>query len=375
MLKKILEIIFNLIAYSFTGIDAVDEFMYYSSTALIYLAAVVLILFVFLNQKIRVHKRPEDRFIFRACVLTLMLLVVENMQTYAWRLLEGNLFLVFICVAPAAEDFLYMMTILQWLMFVDYSLYRSEEHIRRRYKHAVIPIVIYTGVIVAQSVWINGPFPISDALIRLLDVSQIILLVIEGCYIASAIYLVIRHDKETREPKFFFFFFFIIPCVLGTLIRDYDAAMMTLGILLTYIAVVKRDRYLDHDTQFFNRAFLDFLSGYRDRKKYSGGNGILIRAQGHKEDMAELLRELKPAGSNVFYLGEDRFLLLSEAIRGSAAAMAVMTITEAAETSKDPYTPEIVSIRRSGSESADAFAERLMKESMASGAFPGGAAI
>jgi len=40
--------------------------------------------------------------------------------------------------------------------------------------------------------------------------------------------------------------------------------------------VIRRDTYLDHDTGFYNRSFLDFLSTYRDRKKYEGGNGILI---------------------------------------------------------------------------------------------------
>ena len=43
---------------------------------------------------------------------------------------------------PTLAEFLYMLAILQWMVFVDYSLYRSEDHIKRRYKHAVLPILV-----------------------------------------------------------------------------------------------------------------------------------------------------------------------------------------------------------------------------------------
>ena len=57
----------------------------------------------------------------------------------------------------------------------------------------------------------------------------------------------------------------------------------------------------------------------------------------------------------------DRFLLLSESLRGSAVNMAVNTITDAAEKEKEPYTPGIKTIERGSKESAEAFAERLLK--------------
>ena len=87
----------------------------------------------------------------------------------------------------------------------------------------------------------------------------------------------------------------------------------------------------------------------------------MIDAKGHGQDMATLLEELKPFDSSIFALGEDRFLLLSESLRGSAVNMAVNTITDAAEKEKEPYTPGIKTIERGSKESAEAFAERLLR--------------
>ncbi len=44
------------------------------------------------------------------------------------------------------ESAVYMFTILQWLVFIDYSLYRSMDHVRRRYRYAAIPIFIVAGL-------------------------------------------------------------------------------------------------------------------------------------------------------------------------------------------------------------------------------------
>ncbi len=40
--------------------------------------------------------------------------------------------------------------------------------------------------------------------------------------------------------------------------------------------------------------------------------------------------------------------------------MVSMTVTEAAESSADPYTPDIITAKRDENESAAAFAERLI---------------
>ncbi len=359
MFRRLGEILLDLITYSDTGNEAVDNFIFYSSTALLVVSVIALLLLIFLNPNLRQRKRPEDRFLFGECIMMLIYISAELIYRFS-NDFSGIWVNVVYYVIPSLNEFLFMMMILQWTVFVDYCLYRSMDHVRRRYKHAAIPIFAVTGLDIVQSIIIYANGIDTEALLIPLYIMQFIKVAVELGYIIIAIRLVEVHAKETREPRFIRLSAFIIPFILGGLFRFHGAVFMTLGIILTYAAVIRRDRYLDHDTGFYSREFMDYLSRYRDRKEYAGGNGILINAAGHGQDMSKLLSEVKPAGSSVFALGDDRFLLLSESLRNSAATMAVATITDAAQTSDDPYTPEIITVRRGRDESAGDFAARLL---------------
>ncbi len=358
-LKEFGTILFSIISFGWTENERVNVFIYYTSTPLLFVGAGTIILLLILNKRIRKRKRPEDRFMFWECILVLILLGTEIFQAFD-GLLPVSAVYFFAGLASAVREFCYLLTILQWMVFVDYSLYRSPDHIRRRYKYAIFPILALMVMEVIQDIAIFGPYEFTPAAFVFMYVLQFIKLAVELGYIIRAVLLVVRHRKETREPRFLSLGAFIIPFVLGLEFRIYDASLIAFGVLLTCIAAGRRDRYLDYDTGFYNKEFLGFLSRYRDRKKYDGGNGILIRAEGRKEDMAKILKELRPEGSNVFFLGDDQFLILSESLRGSAVKMAVMTFTEAAESYEPPFTPVIRSASRKNGESAEAFADRLL---------------
>lgn len=358
-LKEIGKLIFSIVSFGWTEYQAVNEFFYYTSTALVLVFAVVFLLLIFLNPRIRQRKRPEDRFMFWECVLVLILLGAEIFMAFAEESF-GPAARFCAAFSSSLREFSYLLAILQWMVFVDYSIYRSPDHIRRRYKYAVLPIMVLMVMEVIQDIGIFGPFDLTMATFVLMYVLQFAKLAVELGYILRAVQLVVRDRKETKAPRFLSLGVFIIPFIIGVVLRIYDAPMMALGVLLTCVVAGRRDRYLDYETGFYNRQFLVFLSRYRDRKKYDGGNGILITAEGHKEDMAGILKELRPVGSSVFYLGDDQFLLVSESLRGSAVKMAIMTFREAAEACDPPFTPVIRSASRKNGESAEAFADRLL---------------
>ena len=370
ILQKAGEAILNMISFSYTGIDELDWFIYYSSIVLQFISAAAVVILLIKNPRLRQRKRPEDRFMFWECILVLILLGIEifmGFDTY----LPFEMMLVTMSVMPLFTEFIFMLIIMQWMVFVDYSLYRSPDHIRRRYRFAILPIIIVMGIDAAQLIATQFMPEITDALIAFVTFVQYAQVIVELCYILTAVRLVIVYGKECREPRFLRLSAFIVPFILANLVRPYDASLMALGILLTYLAVLRRDRFLDHDTQFYNRAFLEYTGKYRDKKQYTGGNGILVDARGHGEDMAGILRELKPQDSNVYVLEKDHYLLLSESLRGSAVQCAVMNISEAAKTSDPPYSPKIITIKRGKEESADAFATRLLESDAAEAASKG----
>ncbi len=374
--KKFIDVLGALITYSEIGDEKLDRFFYdYVAAVLSWAALIGLLVFVLVNPNIRKRKRSEDRIIFSVCLLLFGLLAVKLFYSNI-GLFSGHWVNYVYYVAPTLMELLYMLTIMVWMIFVDHCMYRSVEHIKRRYKHAMIPIVVVIAVDIYQSWLIYGTIIDTEErfyfILAVATVLKWLEIIVEVGYILTAAYVVIRSGKESREPRFLRLGAFVIPFVFASLFRCYDVAAVSLGIVLTYGAVKRHDKYIDHKTGFYNRDYLTFLSKYRDQKAYTGGNGILINAQGHGEDMTEILKELKPADSNIITLGDDRFLLLSETLRGSAVKMAVMTITEAAETGSEPYTPEITVIKRLQDESAGEFASRLLQSSTQDDAAPKG---
>ena len=356
MSKSIGGIFLNLLLLSETGNPVIDDIIWNKSNILRVIAIAALLVFILINPELRKRKRPEDRIIFSECILALLLLLTDLFYNLSF-LSEYNLKYY---VTPSVIEFLYLMTVLRWVIFVDYSLFHSPDHVKRRYTHAVLPVCIVMSADLFQSFLYYGTDGDRNIIMRIGDVLQVCKMAVALYFIITAVRLVTVHGREFREPKFIRLSAFIVPFILGCLFRFFASSFMALGIILTYGAVKRRDRFLDRDTLFYSRDFLSYVSKYRDYKEYAGGCGILIRAAGHGQDMAGVLRESIPADINVYALGNDSFLLLTEAVRGSAVRMISMTITDAAESSEDPYTPEIITERRGEEESAAAFAERLL---------------
>ncbi|MCR5746113.1 MAG: hypothetical protein K6G03_00210 [Lachnospiraceae bacterium] len=358
---KILKIVYNLIIHNSTDNYEVDVFVFISSIVFLILAFIAMLVFVFRNPDIFKQRRREDRFMFVECILVFILLLLNMLSVISDFIYEGWLD-IFSYIEPSVEEILFLIALVQWLVFVDYSLYRSEDHIKRRYKNAIIPVILVLIVDIIQSYYISIRGIENEREYLVMVILHFFKMAVALWYILNAVYLVVKHRKETREPRFLKIEVFIIPYVLSALFRWYDAALLTLGIILTFVLILRRDTYLDKETGFYNRKYLDYRGKYRDRKHYKGGNGILIYAKGHGKEMAEVLKDVSPSDSQIFTLGKDYFLLISEALRSSAVNMAVKTITEAAQTSGEAFTPEIITAKRGKDESASEFAARLLSE-------------
>ena len=341
-LQSIGKFLLDLFSESETDYEGFNHFMWVSAEWMENALLIGLVLFVLLTPKLRKHKRTEDKLIFWECVLiwfpgfyTLILSYVPIEWIYRWPWIN-YLYLA----RPVLIELLYMLAILQWLIFVDYCLYRSKDHLRRRYRHSVIPILI---VVILDSIiaYIIYTLAFTRTVDICADVLWYVKMAVELCYIATAIYLVRRYSKQSHEPKFLRISAFIVPFLLGNLIRFYDMFFMGLGVVLTYRAVKRRDKYIDHETGFYNGEYLEYLRTFRREKGYFEGYAMSIEAKGNGKAMADLLRELKPAGISIFSLGEERFLLLGETTRESALSMTAMTLKEAAEESEAAFTPKI----------------------------------
>ena len=340
-LPEILRILYALITYSETGNDFVDVFVYHSSWIMELAGLVGLIVMIFRNPRLKKHERMEDRYLFYECIMVIVILILQLSLiplVYSDSMIAYYVFVV----ALTVNEVLYMFIILQWLVFVDYILYRSKDHIRRRYKHAAFPIIILAALDTFQSVILFSGEEIFYRWYGMRNYLQIAKLVIELGYIIIAIILERKYTKEKREPRFLRLEAFIIPFIFGVIFKFYDSSMLALGIILTYSAVKRRDRYIDPDSGLYNGEYLEYLRQYRKGLGESKEYGLSIEAKGHGKEMVSLLKELLPTGISVFSLGDDTFYLISETSKKSALKMAAMMIVDSVESSDASYDVRIL---------------------------------
>ena len=366
LLKKIKDVLFSLVTGTYlTDDEKLNEILFdHVANTLMCIAIVALVLVIIFSPDVRKRSTTDGKIMMFECAMLLTIntidLIINNVDHSFY-------------VLPVISEVVLMLIVMMWMIFIDHCMYRSVEHIRRRYRHAILPVALcaviniglYTACYVFLETTIIEKYSVNaaDALITVFNIILAMLFVdriIHLCYILTATHVVRVRDKISREPRFLKLGAFIIPFLIGALLKVYYAPFLTIGIIITYMSSVKRKKYIDQKTGFYNSDYLKLVCAYQDRKNYIGGQGIIIEAAGHGKEMAGMLGSIMAADSVIFILDEDRFLILSESLRGSAAKMVMKTLIDTAESSDDPYTPEVSTISRSGDESVIKFAERLL---------------
>lgn len=183
--------------------------------------------------------------------------------------------------------------------------------------------------------------------------------VVEFGYIFTAIHLVHDYEKDRREPRFLRLDVFIIPFIVVVVLRDFDGPLIALGVILTYMATKRRDKYIDMETGLFNAEYLDCISAYWDQKGINDSNAIIVSAPGDGEKLTKILQNIKITDCFVIRMDEDSFVILSGKLRGSAIKMVEMTLTEESQQSDTPFVPKINSFKREKGQKAVEFAAQI----------------
>lgn len=261
----------------------------------------------------------------------------------------------------AIHEILFLCIILQWLISVDYSLYHSKDHIRRHLKQTLIPILILLALVVLQSFI---PYLIYNAYGRSwglgsYDVLSVLEIIVQLGYAIAAIHMVRRFEKERREPQFLRLDAFMIPFLIGALFRPFGTAMVGMGVLFSYMTLIRRDRFIDIKTELYNRNFLSCISTYWDKKSYPDSCAMIITAPGNDESLGRIMKKLQFQDCFPIRMGESHYVLLTAEVRNSAMEMAENMIRRKAEMSTPPFEPEIRIKKRSESQLMTDFASEL----------------
>ncbi len=360
---EVFKYIINSLLYQQSGNEILDVTIYWTSFFAEIIAAIGVLLIILLNEPVRKRLRTQDRLIFWQCVMVFVLNVLQVSlvpMVYSGIEVSDPIFLVALLI----NEVLYMSVILQWLICVDYSLFYSEDHIRRQYRKAAIPILIVAVFETMHSLVYyfnqNDELPIIGKWADMgMDALYVFKLIVEISYILQAVYMVRKYEKIKKEPSFLRLDAFIIPFVFGVLFRFYDASFAGYGVILTYIAMKRRDRYINFKTGLYNDKYLDYLCSYWDKKEYHGASALLMHAEENSRQFVEILSDIKIQDTFIINMSQDKFLLITGAVKNSALKMAELMISEQAADADEPFAPKMISLKRSSTQSMTEFGDRI----------------
>ena len=296
-----------------------------------------------------------------ACVLGKMTLMQYNNGE------DYSLFYRPLTIYSSIYEILYLSLVLNWLILVDYLSNGSEDHLKRKYPKERIPMIVIIALLLV--------FVLVMAITRnvvYLDIFIIIELIcdiFEIIYMLRAAAIVRDMHKDRMTPVLFSQSIFIAPFIVGYIldifILDTLASLgYAVGILLTWNTIRRLHGYIDRDSGFYNRAFLDKTIEYLDTKKDVSATGIVFVVTEGAKEFTDIIKELAPGNNEIFLTGEGVFFLLSPAQRENEIRYFISFITKAAGQAgqKIEFTSDY-GIKEAGESTRD-FVEKLIGKNL-----------
>ena len=332
--------------------------------------AIALILgLMFISVHLKKRKRTRDKMFYSMCINVLIMSVFLAINVLLrYRTFTGARELILI--TTTVSELSLIMMLFQWLVFVDYLIYESWDHVMRHFKTMFVPVmcegVIYFVNLITTLFFKTGIiFNVDNNLIYTRCPLFWSAKIVETAYFVVTIVMIVKYRKSSKTPVFIKLSPMIVPFALGSLVSvftDYSAHSLGLavGLVLLHFSFMSGYCYVDERLGCYNKAYLEFINRYTKEKSLSGGTGIVFSSVDKEKEFADILLDDKPKNSDVIYVGKGKFLMISETQRKSSIHMLLDLIEEAAEEKGVKYSADFAV--RKLDESPDEFVGRLLAE-------------
>lgn len=260
-----------------------------------------------------------------------------------------------------------LLTLL-WMIFVDFCVYKSPEHIRKRYPPYYV--IAGAGIVFSALSMIftitTYPEPDLPAVVFMLASTFMILPVIQLIFVITAYRIVAGYKMERRPPLFLRLSVFIIPvvlgCVIGVFIHPcFRSLGFAIGLWLTLRVQRDRSRYIDQETGFYTQDFLLVMYDHLEKKGYLNGMGIIFSAPESRPLLIKAVSQLDYDNSEIFLL-EDGTVLYTTGEQKKDTIELIIRYVKTCISGEDPsaeINTEI--IERDKGESAGSFTDKILR--------------
>ena len=340
-------------------------------------AAIIIIAALLLTDRHLIRRdTAEAKMIFFIAILNVagsvinMLSTVYDFNFYAkpgekWFVLHAFILSLLCCI----KEMMSVGIIAGWNLFIDYGIYRSNDHVIKKYKRIQIPCAVLSLLFILLYVVFDSYIKYGGAAVSVMNGFTSLCLVLQFVLTANACHIVLSAKKRRKPPSFLRLDVFIVPVVLGYILNlmpvintaDYRSICLAIAVVLTWRSVLNRYRYVDPYTGFFNRDFLTSMNEYMEKSGYPNGSGVYFTAPGKGAELIPILDSLKPQDAEIFSLGEDEYLLMAGPQKESVIKLLIKTIRLKASLEEGSMDIGTAYAIREKEESTGAFTDRLLK--------------
>ena len=284
----------------------------------------------------------------------------------------------------ALREIMILIIVYYWNRFVDYAVYRSFDHVKKKYKRIILPaVLVAVAFSVVRLVVSKGYRSFNNVGRILIDWVGVLCYVLQFYYVANVIWIALKSNKERKAPTFLKMSIFVIPLILGYTVNylyplipvdiwlehgellswlNFDTRFVFLMIatILTWRTVEKRYRYMDPVNGFYNKEFLADMNDYMEKSGYPNGIGVYFKAPKSEGRLIPVLNISKPADAEIFSLGEDEYLLMAGHQRESVIRLLIKSVKLGLAQVDENLTVTSDYAIRNEDESAKEFTERLL---------------
>ncbi len=346
-----------------------------------YVITVLIIAFVIFSMKrllsVRNERRTEDVYFLRICNV-LIIRMVLLLSIYLLNYVSDSVLVTLIDIGildirEILNEILRYLFPLTWLVFFDYSVYKSKSRIYDKYRFSMLPIGLLAvfwaviqyvnGLETIDGVYINEGIPLY---VRLTVIYRIMAFIICQGYILYAFLIVRTYYKEMKQPLFIRFDSYFVPWIIGIIITvltgiNVEPMFSSFAILLTFITIKNRYQYLDSETEFYNTKFIPFISRYFSKKDYKGGCVIHFEAQDNMALGRVLLKYMIPK-SVVINVKDNGYLMIADTQDLRAIQLCESLIMDGAKEESTNISVKVSNWIRNSSETILEFTDRVLKE-------------
>ncbi len=286
----------------------------------------------------RKNRTPEINIFLRMCIFNTVLCLTYLAACYYMLNRDGMnedlMRLTEVVLCFLMETMPLLLTVC-WLLFVEYTLHRSRDIIRRRYPVVMIPFCFGLLIAIARTiepVFKSVPMSVQQVLFVLGKLEFIIW----SFYILSS-YVVLYYEKKRKKiPQYIRLTPTVVSILAGLIIAGLtswlaDALGYAIGLMFADYFMFRRLSYIDTGTGFFNEKYLAVINNEAEKQSIHDATVISFKTQGEKEKPAKILRFWKPEHSVIVAKDDGGFLVISGRLKKNVTERFILLVREHCE--------------------------------------------